>query len=101
MRGCVEEGALPTPGPWGRLVYRSKPRLIFTLPSETAAWRADGRRAARGMENLASEPDDLYLPPYEGTEAVEVAMRAYLDWEVNLPEQLAREGVRYKVVPAE
>lgn len=38
------------------------------------------------------DPSHRYRRPYEGTEAAEKAMQAYLDWEFGLVEQLRRDG---------
>jgi rhodanese-related sulfurtransferase len=38
------------------------------------------------------DPSQRYRRPYEGTEAAEKAMQAYLDWEFGLVEQLRRDG---------
>jgi rhodanese-related sulfurtransferase len=37
-------------------------------------------------------PQGRYRRPYEGTDHAEAAMRAYLEWEYGLVEQLARDG---------
>jgi len=38
------------------------------------------------------DPSHRYRRPYEGTEAVDAAMQAYLDWEYGLVEQLGRDA---------
>lgn len=38
------------------------------------------------------DPSHRYRRPYEGTESAEKAMKAYLDWEFGLVEQLHRDG---------
>ncbi|TRL31197.1 rhodanese-related sulfurtransferase [Methylosinus sporium] len=40
-----------------------------------------------------SAPDDVYKRPYEGTDNASDAMRAYIDWELQLVAQLANDGV--------
>jgi len=47
----------------------------------------------------ASQPDDVYKRPYEGTDSQESAMQAYIDWELQLVAQLANDGIsRFHVV---
>jgi hypothetical protein len=41
----------------------------------------------------ASEPNDVYKRPYEGTDNARAAMQAYIDWELQLVAQLANDGV--------
>ena len=38
------------------------------------------------------DPAHRYRRPYEGTDALEAKMQAYLDWEFGLVEQLQRDG---------
>ena len=38
------------------------------------------------------DPAHRYRRPYEGTDAMEKAMQAYLDWEYGLVSQLRRDG---------
>ncbi|HEY7845513.1 MAG TPA: thiosulfate sulfurtransferase, partial [Bradyrhizobium sp.] len=47
-----------------------------------------------GPPLVLPKPDSShrYRRPYEGTEAAEKAMQAYLDWEYGLVEQLRRDG---------
>jgi rhodanese-related sulfurtransferase len=44
------------------------------------------------------DPSQRYRRPYEGTEAVDAAMQAYLDWEFGLVEQLRRDATHGFVV---
>ena len=46
----------------------------------------------RDGELLTCEPNDVWYKPYEHREAIEQAMRDYLTWEVNLVEQIERDG---------
>jgi hypothetical protein len=46
----------------------------------------------QGEARLASPRIDRYRRPYEGTDAPQAAMQAYLDWEYGLVAQLARDG---------
>ena len=63
------------------------------LKGGTEAWRAAGLPLEEGMGPLLSEPDDVALsardrPPEER----ERRMREYLDWEVDLVNQIARDA---------
>lgn len=40
-----------------------------------------------------SEPDDSYKRPYEGVDSSRDAMRAYIDWELQLVTQIAKDGI--------
>ncbi len=65
---------------------------VRALAGGTEAWVAAGEPLAA---TPADPPDeaciDVHLRPYDRTGGIEAAMRAYLDWEVGLPQQLARE----------
>jgi rhodanese-related sulfurtransferase len=53
----------------------------------------DGPLEAGPPQSLPKpDPSHRYRRPYEGTEAAEKAMQAYLDWEFGLVEQLRRDG---------
>ncbi|HJS85694.1 MAG TPA: rhodanese-related sulfurtransferase, partial [Acetobacteraceae bacterium] len=63
------------------------------------AWRAAGRPM---MQDRANPPDeecvDVYLRPYDRNTGVAEAMRAYLAWEIDLVNEIARDGtVRFGV----
>jgi rhodanese-related sulfurtransferase len=65
---------------------------VRVLEGGTAAWIAEGRPTASGWDTAISVADDVYKRPYEGVDSSPEAMRAYLDWEGGLVEQLARDG---------
>jgi rhodanese-related sulfurtransferase len=53
----------------------------------------DGALEAGAPKNLPKgDPSRRYRRPYEGTESVDAAMQAYLDWEYGLVEQLRRDA---------
>ena len=63
------------------------------LDGGTAAWTADGRDLVPGEEDrIAANVNDVWLRPYDRGTGVEDAMQAYLDWEIDLVAQLARDG---------
>lgn len=57
------------------------------------AWLAAGGTLEEGLQDtIAPLPaEDLYFRPYDRDHGVEQAMKAYLDWEVALVEQLERD----------
>jgi len=77
-------------------------RPVRALAGGTAAWTGAGLALERGFTRLADETDDVWYRPYDKDEDVEAAMQAYLDWEVALVDQVARDGtVRFTYVPLE
>jgi rhodanese-related sulfurtransferase len=72
---------------------------VRALDGGTAAWRAAGQPL---VSDRADPPDaacvDVYLRPYDRNTGVEEAMRAYLAWEIDLVNEIARDGtVRFGV----
>ena len=65
---------------------------VRVLQGGTQAWAASGRRLDTDLVRAASDPEDVYKRPYEGTDNAAEAMQAYLDWEYGLVDQLARDG---------
>ena len=66
---------------------------VRVLDGGTAAWTADGRGLVPGEEDrIAPGVNDVWLRPYDRGAGVEDAMQAYLDWEIDLVAQLARDG---------
>ena len=75
-------------------------REVYVLDGGSAAWRAQGGAWVDGGEHLAEPPDDVWYKPYDRARGVEDAMQAYLRWELNLPDQIARDGdARFRVSP--
>jgi rhodanese-related sulfurtransferase len=72
---------------------------VRVLEGGTAAWRSAGLP----MEADPNVPPDaacvdVYLRPYDRNSGVEEAMRAYLSWEINLVNEVARDGtVRFGI----
>jgi rhodanese-related sulfurtransferase len=88
--------ALTSPdGIIARLAAPEAARLARTpvrvLQGGTAAWRAAGLPLETGMTHLADTTDDVWYRPYDRTANVEEAMKDYLNWEVNLVQQIARD----------
>ncbi|WP_070107227.1 rhodanese-related sulfurtransferase [Burkholderia plantarii] len=68
---------------------------VFVLDGGTQAWIDAGLPLEQGETRLASQRDDRYRRPYEGTQNAAAAMQAYLDWEFGLVEQLGRDGTHH------
>ena len=65
---------------------------LNVLEGGTEAWYKAGLTLEEGDEPGAGElEDDVWYRPYERTDAVEDAMKAYLSWEVALVEQIKRD----------
>ncbi len=76
-------------------------RPVNVLTGGTRAWQSRGLDMAQGPEHMADTPDDVFLRPYDRAADQEAAMKQYLDWEVNLMEQIARDGdTRFHTAPA-
>ncbi len=68
---------------------------VWVLEGGIDAWSRAGFELETGETRLASPPIDRYRRPYEGTDASDEAMQAYLDWEFGLIEQLGRDGTHH------
>jgi rhodanese-related sulfurtransferase len=66
---------------------------VLVLDGGTAAWRAAGKPV---VANRADPPDDacidFYLRAYDRNSGVEEAMNAYLTWEIDLVNEIQRDG---------
>ena len=65
---------------------------VAVLSGGTAAWQEAGHSLDQGLRNLADERDDTWLKPYDSPGNVEDRMRAYLTWEVDLLQDIDRDG---------
>ncbi len=73
---------------------------VAVLRGGTLAWKAQGLPLAGGAGQLADTPDDVWLRPYDREQDVEAAMKEYLSWEVDLVEQIKRDGdARFRHFP--
>jgi rhodanese-related sulfurtransferase len=68
------------------------PTRVLALAGGTDGWARSGRPLECGQGEMLSPPLDVYRRPYEGTGIDPAVMRAYLDWEYGLVEQLGRDG---------
>lgn len=68
---------------------------VAILTGGMQAWRQAGLPVEAGHVRMADPPTDVWYRPYDfrdTREKVEEAMRQYLDWEVDLVPQVARDG---------
>jgi 3-mercaptopyruvate sulfurtransferase SseA len=65
---------------------------VRLLAGGNAAWVAAGKPLARDEANMADDPIDTWLKPYERSSNVRAAMEAYLSWEVDLVRKIERDG---------
>ena len=68
---------------------------VRILAGGNAAWRKANLQVSKGVENLASEPEDIFRMPFlwghfEDKKEFEEAANDYLNWELQLPAQLER-----------
>jgi rhodanese-related sulfurtransferase len=70
------------------LGYRAK-----ALDGGLDAWRNAGLPVASGREGMASPILDTLDMPFDLTGDPEAAKRAYIDWELQLPDQIERDGL--------
>ena len=47
---------------------------------------------AAGFKDPLDDPVDVWYRPYDLDEGNEAAMKTYLSWEVDLTDQIARDG---------
>ena len=65
---------------------------VAILAGGMKAWRDAKLALEPGHLKMADPPTDVWYRPYDFKEDVEAAMRQYLDWEVDLVPQVARDG---------
>jgi rhodanese-related sulfurtransferase len=65
---------------------------VVVLAGGNAAWREAGLPLVAGEDGLEADPVDAHLRAYDCTTNVEEAMRAYLDWEIDLINRLDEDG---------
>ncbi|MCH7889833.1 MAG: sulfurtransferase [Proteobacteria bacterium] len=65
---------------------------VRVLAGGTGAWRAAGLSIATGEEHMADVADDVWRRPYDRAAGAEDAMTDYLRWELDLPDQVERDG---------
>lgn len=65
---------------------------VRALTGGNAAWARAGHAFAAGEANMADDPVDVWLKPYERASNTSDAMAEYLAWEVDLLPRIARDG---------
>jgi rhodanese-related sulfurtransferase len=65
---------------------------IKVLAGGTAAWTESGRSLHDGLEFMADNRDDIWMKPYDHDKSIEDRMRDYLTWEVDLVNEIERDG---------
>lgn len=68
----------------------STTRSVRVLAGGTAGWRAAGLPIETGATRLHDAPEDYWVSPYRSEDRF-AAFRQYLDWEIGLIDQLARD----------
>ncbi|MBY6260976.1 rhodanese-related sulfurtransferase [Azospirillum sp. 412522] len=74
------------------LTHLSGGQRPLLLDGGTKGWVAAGLPLSTDLDRLGGEPDDVYKRPYEGTDNSAAAMQGYIDWELELVDQLKRDG---------
>ncbi|NQV83971.1 MAG: thiosulfate sulfurtransferase [Rhodospirillales bacterium] len=70
-------------------------RDVLVLAGGTAAWVVAGLPMATGFKDQLDEPVDVWYRPYDLDEGNEAAMNTYLSWEVDLTDQIVRDGTTH------
>lgn len=75
-------------------------RPVRVLHGGTKAWSAVGLRLSTGLAQMTTGNDDIWYSPYD-YEDRKASMNAYLQWEVDLLEQIkAEQAIRFNCAPA-
>jgi rhodanese-related sulfurtransferase len=67
-------------------------RDVLVLAGGSIAWEKAGLPLATGFKDSLDDPIDVWYRPYDLEEGNEEAMQSYLSWEVDLTEQIERDG---------
>ena len=67
-------------------------QLVRVLSGGNEAWRQAGFSVDTGMETPLCEIDDVWDKPYDRERDQEKRMQEYLEWEVQLMDQVERDG---------
>jgi hypothetical protein len=70
-------------------------RIVLVLAGGTNSWSDAGLPMVTGFKDALDEPNDVWYRPYDLEEGNEEAMEDYLSWEVDLTEQITRDGTAY------
>jgi len=73
---------------------------VRCLKGGNAAWQASGCATSTQVQ-MADDPIDIWVKPYERGSDASSAMREYLAWEIDLLERVKRDGsCRFSAAPA-
>ena len=76
-------------------------RRVAVLVDGTDAWKAERRELEKGFTGMADETNDVWYRPYDMDDTNEGAMKQYLSWEINLVNQLEKDGTtKFRKFPA-
>ena len=76
-------------------------RRVAVLVDGTDAWKAERRELEKGFTSMADETNDVWYRPYDMDDTNEGAMKQYLSWEINLVNQLEKDGTtKFRKFPA-
>jgi len=62
------------------------------LSGGTVSWAADGFSVESGLQDPLDPTDDVWYRPYDMDDKDEGAMKQYLSWEIDLVQQIERDG---------
>ena len=79
-------------GRLARLAAAERDGKFAYLAGGTEAWVAAGMPLAEGEELMLDSTDDVWLRPYDRGGNVAQAMNAYLEWELQLVQQVEADG---------
>ena len=65
---------------------------VRVLEGGNAGWAAAGYPLTAAEPRYLDDPDDVLVPIHEAEGGMEKAMNDYLDWEIALPGEVARDG---------
>ncbi|PWC12911.1 rhodanese-like domain-containing protein [Brenneria corticis] len=68
-------------------------KRCFALAGGTRGWCDARLPLEQGFGFTLIPVDDVYKRPYEGVDSPKSAMQGYIDWELQLVEQLKRDGI--------
>ena len=75
-----------------RDLLRLRPDVsVRVLEGGSRAWFGAGLPEETGAGRMTGDPDDVWVKPYQRAQA-QTAMQEYLTWEMNLVDQIARDG---------
>ena len=65
---------------------------VRALAGGNQGWRDAGFALEAGTDGLDSDPQDVWVSPYDNAATLAQSMQAYLDWEIALVGQIERDG---------